>query len=104
MIFFLTIKINIFVQNRNMNKQNKFKENILYVRNCFGETQTQMGARFGINRSRWQSYEDGKGEPSFDDLNLISAGTGIPTEHLIGNELMEKKYQPNVVLQFFIKK
>lgn len=85
-------------------KKNKFKENIKYIRSCLGLTMGQMGNKFDMPLRRWQSYEDGRAEPSIDDLNVICDGVGIKMDQLTSETPISESCTENDVLRYVLNK
>ncbi|HRE52244.1 MAG TPA: helix-turn-helix transcriptional regulator [Flavitalea sp.] len=59
------------------------KDNIRKARVSIGFSQKQMAASVGKNRGTYQSYEDGRAEPSVHTLIKIAETVGITLDDLV---------------------
>ena len=78
---------------------NNFPKNLRYLRRKKGLLQTEMQSCLGISRTTWSNYENGKTNPSVEDLVRFSSFFGITLDELIlydlpGNELSVNNRKP----------
>ncbi len=66
---------------------NYLPKNLGYLRRKKGLRQQEMQLPLGFTRSTWSNYENGKTNPSVNDLILISKFFGITLDELIGHDL-----------------
>lgn len=68
-----------------------FSDNLRFLRETRGETQTQTAEGLGIKRSRYEPYESGKVEPPYEILKKISLHFGISIDLLLSVDVRKHK-------------
>lgn len=68
-----------------------FKENLRTIRKAYGFSQIGMADRLNIPAKRYQSYEEGRGEPNLAEIYRFSCVLNLTLDQLLvsnmGNDL-----------------
>jgi transcriptional regulator with XRE-family HTH domain len=70
---------------------NYFAQNLKYLRKEAGKTQAELSAHLGINRPALGSYEEGRAEPKFEVLQLVSHYFKVPIDDLLEKRLSQNE-------------
>ena len=80
----------------NLEKQMQVAENIKYLRNVFGYTQTEIADRIHICRSTYALYEVGKKVPGVDTILDLAAFYQVRVDTIL--QLENEKFVNDVIL------
>jgi transcriptional regulator with XRE-family HTH domain len=61
-----------------------FVSRLQELRKSTGETQEEVAAIIGVNRSTYSGYEQGAREPDFETLLKIAAHFKVTTDYILG--------------------
>ncbi len=61
----------------------RFKENLKTIRKAYGLSQREMADRLEIPEKRYQSYEEGRGEPGMAELSRFCCITNFNLDQMV---------------------
>ena len=70
---------------------NYFCANLLFLRESAKLKQADIEARTGIKRNTWSNWENGKSEPSQENLFKIADFFNVSTDYLLGRTENRKR-------------
>lgn len=68
-----------------------FGSNLLYLRNKEGISMAGMGAKFGVERTRYEMWERGECAPNYDYLVMIAQTLNLSIDTLLTTYLVENE-------------
>lgn len=78
---------------------NKFSQRLKELRLKKGLTQTELGEKVGVKQSTFTNWENGKREPSYENLVKLADLLEVSLDSLFGREQMKvKKRSPAQLL------
>jgi transcriptional regulator with XRE-family HTH domain len=77
----------------------QFGDNIKFLREKLGLTQSQMIDTVGIPSKSWSKYERGENEPKYEQLVKISIFFGVDVDTLLKKNLILLEAQGNLILK-----
>ena len=81
----------------------KLKENLKTIRKAYGLAQREMAERLEVPEKRYQSYEEGRGEPRLSEIYRFCCITNLTMEELLIVNL-EANFTPLKINQLALKK
>src|SRR4051794_5510689 len=87
-----------------MQKDARLKERLVFRRNRLGLTQEALAERSGVSVRSITDYEQGKSQPSLDQLSKLAAAMDVTSGWLLGedwpDEIKEVAAKPSSELSF----
>ena len=80
-----------------------FKENLRTIRKAYGFSQSEMADHLTIPEKRYQSYEEGRGEPNLTEIYRFCCKMNISLDQLLTVN-METDFTPIKINQLALKK
>lgn len=71
---------------KNKKNENNFKNNLKFLRRQNNLTQKSLGAAMGYGYTAISNYENGRNEPSINDLIKLADYFNVSVDFLIGHE------------------
>lgn len=68
-------------------KSENFIKNIISLRKINGLKQDEQADKYGLGRTGYASYEQGKSKPGFDTLLIIASANGITIDELLSDDI-----------------
>lgn len=81
----------------------RFKENLKTIRKAYGLSQREMADRLNIPEKRYQSYEEGRGEPGMAELSRFCCIVNFTIDQMV-EWLIEAKFTDIQISQHALKK
>lgn len=68
-------------------KSENFIKNIIALRKMNGLKQDEQADKYGLGRTGYASYEQGKSKPGFDTLLVIASANGVSIDELLSDDV-----------------
>lgn len=68
-------------------KSENFVKNIIALRKINGLKQDEQADKYGLGRTGYASYEQGKSKPGFDTLLVIASANGVSIDELLSDDI-----------------